>query len=53
MIEKFKKGPRGTKAKLNTVIDYVNALSRVSGDQFIHITQVGDSYRIGLDIARL
>ena len=53
MIEKFKKGPRRTVTKLNTVIDTVNALDRIAGDQFIHITKQGDSYKIGLDIARL
>ena len=53
MIDKFKKGPRSAVTRLNSVIDTVNALDRIAGDQFIHITKQGDSYKLGLDIARL
>ena len=53
MVDKFIRGPRRTVQKLNSIIDKVNALDRIAGDQFIHITKQGDSYKLGLDIARL
>jgi len=53
MVDRFVKGPRRAVSKLNTMVDKVNALDRIAGDQFIHITKQGDSYKLGLDIARL
>ena len=53
MIDKFKKGPKRTVTKLNRLIDKINALDRIAGDQFIHITKQGDYYQLGLDISRL
>ena len=53
MLDKFRKGPKRTVKKLNAVIDSVNALSRIAGDQFIHITKQGDNIHVGFDIAQL